>query len=96
MNAAVHNPAKPIGLAVGSKKYNCFDVSTALRFVAKHYGCEVAELTCEAAEPFTRPVAGRAVWVYRGEFDADTACQLYVPLATYKVWRAWRGAAALA
>ena len=62
------------------------ELKRAVGLIADHYGCEASELTAESAEPFLRPFPGRAVWVWRGEFDADTACSLAVPIGHFRKW----------
>ena len=75
-----------ITIDLGNKRYTARDISAAGRFIATHFGCQPDELTCETDAPFTRPFPGRSVWVYHGEFDADTAAYLSLPAAVFKIW----------
>jgi hypothetical protein len=82
-----------IEISVNRKRVQRETVSETLDLVARHFGCKKSELTCEAAEPVR---GGRMIWVWHGEFDADTAASLFVPTKTYIVWARWRGACRLA
>lgn len=77
-----------VEMGIGSRNWGCKTVNAALTKAAEIFGCEKSELICEAAEPV---YFGRMVWVYRGEFDADTAASLFVPTKLFLKWRRHKG-----
>lgn len=78
-----------IEISVGrSKRVQRETVNETLDLLAEWYGCKKSELSCEAAEPVR---GGRMIWVWHGEFDADTAASLFVPTKTYITWSRHRG-----
>ena len=79
---------KTIEVSIGKRHWGAETVNEALAIVAKQLGCEKRDLTCEAAEPVYQ---GRMVWVWHGQFDADTAASLFVPTKTYIRWTKHRG-----
>ena len=71
----------------GHVEVEVMTISKALELCRDAMSVESNEqLRCETAEPFMHPFPGVHVWVWSGEFDADSACILAVPLAVAEIW----------
>jgi hypothetical protein len=88
--AALEN--RSVQINIGRRHWVSRTVNAALDLAARELGCPKRDLHCSSADPV---YFGRMVWVWAGDFDADTAASFFVPDGLYRRWCQHRGACQL-